>query len=117
MFCILEKDDKTFHYLKKIISYIKENKMDCILELDTFIQKGEILDHLRINGFQENDREEMCRWVEKHGRSFREYLNTMKIAAVVWVTLFDDRELTWEDFCQLEDKLNSKKNCLDAIHG
>jgi len=116
MFCILEKDHKTYSYLQKFIEYIKENKMDYIHQLDNYIQKDEISEHLKINGFSENDRAEIMNWIYKYSSEFRQYLNTIKIAALLWVINFGEKELTWENFCKLEDELNQKKVCLDTLH-
>lgn len=116
MFCVLEKDGKTYNYMQQVLQYIRENRIDSLARLDNFIQKGEIKEHLRLNGFHEDDRLEAVNWVNRYACSFREYLNTIKVAALLWSVSHKHDELTWDAFCALADELNAKKTCLDAIH-
>ena len=116
MFCVLEKDDKTYRYLQMVIAHIRGNKVDSLMKLDNILQTSEIRTHLYLNRFPQNDREEMINWISRHGSGFRDYLNTMKVAAMMWCWAEDRKELSWEDYCRLVDRLNSTKTCLDAIH-
>ncbi len=116
MFCVLEKDEKTYRLLKLMIATIRENRIESLVKLDNVLQKDEIRTHLYLNRFPENDRAEMLRWIEQHGRGFRTYLNTMKVAAMMWTWAEDGRELSWEDFRRLADRVNSTKAALEAIH-
>jgi hypothetical protein len=116
MFCILEKNDKTFEYTTKFIAYIRQNKLDKIVVLENDLQKGEIKNHLCTNSFPEDDRAEMINWIHKYAGGFRYYLNTLKIAAMMWCYAKAGEELTWADYCGLADWINSTQPCLDAIH-
>lgn len=116
MFCVLEKDEKTYNYLKNFIIHMHENREDPLVQLDNLIQKGEIQRHLVINGYAENDKLESLNWVKSYACDFRSYLNTMKIAALYWSLSHRNEELTWEAFCELADRINDKKPYLDAIH-
>ena len=116
MFCFLEKDEKTYRYLQMVIAYIREKRIESLVKLDNILQTHEIKNHLYLNRLPENDREEMMNWIQRHGRGFRDYLNTIKVAAMMWSWAEETKELSWEDFCRLVDRLDSKKACLDAIH-
>ena len=116
MFCLLEKDEKTYAYLRMVIAYIREKKAEGLVLLDNILQKREIESHLYLNRLPENDRDEMLKWIHKHGKGFRNYLNTIKVAALMWCWAEEGRDLAWEDFGGLTDHINSTKACLDAIH-
>ena len=116
MFCYLEEDEKTYRYLLMVIAHIREDKVESLPKLDNILQKHEIIDHLRLNQFPENDREEMMNWIGRHGKGFRDYLNTIKVAAMMWSWAEKCKELSWEDFRRLVSWLDSTKACLDAIH-
>jgi hypothetical protein len=120
-FCILEKDEKTFDYFKKYVGFLEENERTC-LTLDNEIQSEEIQDHLRREGFGNNGgdpgkKDEISRWIKENARPFRDYLNSIKIAYVVWKCMGKDwKDITWEEFVVLEDRLNQLKyKCLDTI--
>lgn len=116
MFCFLEKDEKTYRYLRMVIEHIRENRVDGLVKLDNVLQTHEIRNHLYLNRLPENDREEMINWIHRHGKGFRDYLNTIKVAAMMWIWAEETKDLSWEDFCRLVDRLDSTKACLDAIH-
>ena len=116
MFCILEKDEKTYRYLQMVIAIIREKKIESLPKLDNILQTHEIKNHLNLNRLPENDREEMMKWILRHGKGFRDYLNTIKVAAMMWSWAEEKKELSWEAFCRLVDRLDSTKECLDAIH-
>jgi hypothetical protein len=115
-FCELEKDQKTFMYFKKYIELVKQDDNDPSV-LDNQFQISEIYEHLRLNGYSYNDSQEIHNWIKKNGKPFRNYLNTIKIVYLVWHCMEKDWEdITWEEFCKLEDKINEvKKICLDKI--
>ncbi|HYW82407.1 MAG TPA: hypothetical protein VFB30_04080 [Spirochaetia bacterium] len=116
MFCFLEKDDKTYRYLLMVIERIRENMAESLVKLDNLLQTKEIRNHLSLNRLPENDGEETMNWIRRHGRGFRDYLNTIKVAAMMWVWAEETNEPSWEDFSRLVDRLDSTKACLDAIH-
>jgi len=116
VFCTLEKDEKTYRYLQMVIAYIRENRVESLQKMDNMLQTREIRNHLYLNRLPENDREEMVNWIHRHGKGFRAYLNTIKVAAMMWSWAEETKELSWEDFCALVGRLNSEKACLDAIH-
>jgi hypothetical protein len=116
-FCELEKDKKTFEYFKKYLEILNREDGDCFL-LDNEIQIKEIYDHLKSNGYSKDDSEEIHKWIQKNGKPFRNYLNTIKIIYVVWHCMGKIwTDITWEEFCSIEDKINEvKQRCLDNIH-
>ncbi len=116
MFCTLEKDEKTYRYLRMVIAYIRENRTEGFQQMDNILQVHEIENHLYLNRLPENDREEMVSWIHRHGRGFRVYLNTIKVAALMWSWAEEVKQISWEDFCRLVARLNATKACLDAIH-
>lgn len=97
------------------IDHLREHKGD-IVKLDNIIQKNEIENHLKNNGFNDENNNEKINWIKNNGKLFREYLNTIKVAALIWYVAKPKEELTWEKFCTLEDRLNNNKCCLDMIH-
>lgn len=119
-FCILEKDEKTFDYFKKYVSFLEKSDSTC-LSLDNEIQSEEIQDHLRREGFGGNGdpgkKEVISRWIKENARPFRDYLNSIKLAYVVWKCMGKNWEdITWEEFSRLEDRINQLKyKCLDTI--
>ena len=116
LFCVLEKDQKTYRYLLDCIKYIRMKDARSLTHLDNELQAAEIALHLKINGLSEDDTTEKIRWIQKYGRGFREYLNTIKIATIAWCTK-SENEPTWEEFCKLTEQIDSTKNGLDSIHG
>ena len=116
LFCVLEKDKKTYRYLLDCISYMRMKDSNSLMQLDNELQASEIAVHLKINGLSESDTTEKIRWIQKYGRGFREYLNTIKIAAITWCAKSEDKP-TWEEFCNLTEQIDSTKKYLDGIHG
>jgi hypothetical protein len=115
LFCILEKDQKTYSYLLDYIRYTRMKDAKSLIRLDNDIQAAEIALHLKINGLSEKDTPEKISWIQRYGRGFREYLNTIKIAAIAWCAKSEDKP-TWEEFCKLTEQIDSTKKCLDGIH-
>jgi hypothetical protein len=116
MFCILEKDEKTHDYVQLVIAHLRQGRIDGLVELDNTLQNGEILHHLHLNRLPEDHGDEMLAWIENHAQGFRDYLNTIKVAALMWIWAEETKDLAWDDFCRLADRINSLKPCLDAIH-
>ena len=116
LFCVLEKDEKTYCYLLDCIKYMRMRGTKSLTQLDNQLQAAEIALHLKINGLSEKDTTEKIRWIQKYGRGFREYLNTIKIAAIAWCAKSEDMP-TWEEFCKLTEQIDSTKHGLDSIHG
>jgi hypothetical protein len=114
LFCKLEKDEKTFTYLKK---YIHDISIKDSVKIDNDIQMKEIQIHCKLNGISVHDCNEITKWVTENGKQFRNYLNSIKIVYLVWHCLGHDWEdITWDEFCFLEDRINSVKNIiLDKI--
>lgn len=115
-FCYLEKDPKTFEYFKEYLSFLEEKNGTC-LSLDNDIQLREMRQHLDRNGLTEDNCDAIIDWVKNNGENFRNYLNSIKIAYVVWKCMgYKWDELDWNNFCDLEEKINGLKNrCLDTI--
>lgn len=115
-FCLLENDQKTFEYFQKYVQLLDRHEETC-LQIDNEIQAVEISAHLRINGYSENDISEKIKWIQKNGKPFRDYLNTLKLAYVVWKCCGKEwKDITFEDFQRIRDRINTLKTvCLDAI--
>lgn len=115
-FCKLSHDEKTFNYFKNYVECL-EKKDRSFFNVDQEIQEEEIRNHLIFKGFLDGNEEEGIRWIEEYGKSFRNYLNTIKLVYLVWHCMEKPWILiTWEEFCHLEDKINEVKDiCLDKI--
>ncbi len=119
-FCILEKDRKTFDYVKMYVEFLENNGSTCLV-LDNQIQSEEIKDHLRRVGSDANlegiKKREVTRWIKENARPFRDYLNSIKLIYVVWKCMGNEwKEITWEEFVKIQERLNKLKyNCLDTI--
>ena len=117
-FCILEKDKKTFEYFKKYVTFLEEEKNTCLI-LDNEIQSEEIQEHLRRtgSGIDGRKKEVISQWIKENARPFRDYLNSIKLAYVVWKCMGKNWEdITWDEFVVIEERLNSLKyKCLDTI--
>ncbi len=120
-FCVLEKDKKTFEYFKKYVEFLETKNNTCLI-LDNKIQAFEIQEHLKRNGLDnshidEKKKNEISNWIRFHAKPFRDYLNTIKLAYVVWKCMGNDwQTISWQDFEKIEENLNKLKgNCLDTI--
>ncbi len=115
-FCLLDGDQKTFEYFKKYVEYLERHEGSCF-DLDNEIQAGEIRNHLLRNGFSQDDVDEKIRWIRLNAKPFRDYLNTIKLAYVVWKCNGKDwKDIEWKDFQTLSDEINKLKLvCLDTI--
>lgn len=114
MFCVLEKDLKTFEYFRRYAECF-ENGTHC-MELDNRIQAEELEAHLLSHGFSLSDTQQKLDWITANGRPFREYLNTIKLVYVMCKTQgIDPFAVTQEQFLELEDRLNQACHCLGSI--
>jgi len=120
--CILEKDNKTYDYFKRYLAILGLDDIKSSLEtslkienlpkkvffLDNMIQKEEIELHLEANKHILDQPAEALNWIEKNGKGFRNYLQTIKIACVAWSFLrLPYTDFTWTKFCNLVDEFNS----------
>jgi hypothetical protein len=115
-FCLLESDQKTFEYFKNYVEYLEKHSGSCF-DLDNQIQAKEIKRHLVINGIASDNANEKIDWIRRNGKPFREYLNTIKLAYVVWKCSGKEWEtIRWEDFINITKQINELKMvCLDTI--
>ncbi len=117
MFSMMVKDKKTFELLKKYIIFLEYSKKECI-SLDNKIEHDEICDYMLSNGYNNHDNIEIIDWIKNNGKSFRDYLNTIKLIYIIWHcndTCFDS--ISWEEFCVLSDRLNeTMDSCLETIY-
>lgn len=113
-FCKLEHDQKTFLYFKK---YIEELTLKDSVKIDNEIQAKEIEKHCQNNHIPLDNCEEITKWIDSNAEGFRNYLNSIKLIYTVWHCMGHDWEvITWEEFCQIEDKINEiKTQVLDKI--
>jgi len=115
-FCVLEKDRKTFHYFKQYVQFLESEHKTCLI-VDNEIQAQEIRNHLASNGFSSDNHQEGINWIKNNGKAFRDYLNSIKIVYLIWKCMGNRwTDITWEEFLELEEKVNSLKPvCLDTI--
>lgn len=115
-FCLLESDRKTFEYFKKYVEFLDKHEGSC-LDLDNAIQAAEIRRHLLLNGLSPDDVNEKINWIRQNGKPFRDYLNTIKLAYVVWKCSGKEwGDMRWEDFVRITGQINQLKLvCLDTI--
>ena len=117
MFSVLEKNKKTFEIVQKYIVYLKQNDCSCT-NIDNIIEMDTIKDWLKDISADDHDNMAISAWIKQNGKSFRDYLNTIKLIYLIWFcTRGQSETITWEDFCSIGDNLNHKKNtCLDSIY-
>lgn len=116
MFSLLDRDDKTFRYIKR---YLKEcHNYDESFKLDNKIQNEEIQKHLYLSHCpQDKQKEEMLSWVDKNSKPFRDYLNSIKIAYSAWIlTGHNEEDFTFEEFKLMQSNLFKVKEVLESIH-
>jgi len=114
-FCKLEKDGKTYEYVKKYIIWYMHHQDKDFFELDAQVQAEELKKHLENNNF-ENKNQEILEWIKKYSEKFRMYLNTIKIVFAIWHCTGDTRVPNWEQFCNIVERVDEiKESCLDSI--
>ncbi|WP_028972729.1 hypothetical protein [Spirochaeta cellobiosiphila] len=115
-FCILEKDAKTFELLKSYIKSLDNPDTSCI-QVDNQIQANEIKAHLKREGLTEKDSQSILVWIQDNSENFRQYLNSIKIAYLVCRCMnIEWDHISWEEFCTIEERINSLKGrVLDTI--
>lgn len=114
-FCKLEKDQKTFDYIQKYITWYVEQSGKDFLSLDSKIQLDEIKYHLMNNNF-ENKNQEILSWIKSNSEKFRIYLNTIKIVFAIWYCSGHKEIMDWTNFCSILDRVDEIKGvCLDEI--
>ena len=115
-FCIIPKDEKSYIYSKKYLTYIKDENRCNIMIFDNKLQKIEISDHIRKNNIKfENSDKETQKWIECNAEKFRTYLNSLK----VFTLMINNNcgEYTFNEFCILADIYNNiKKDFIDSIY-
>lgn len=114
MFCILEKDTKTFTLFQRYILCFEHGHSS--LELDNSIQAEELRLHLEMNGLGADNTAAKLDWISTHGKAFRDYLNTIKLVYFVCkVSNMDPRTMTEGEFASLEERVNLERACLSTI--
>lgn len=113
-FCILEKDEKTFNYVKRYILAIKKESSEHDVEkLDCLIQMEEMKNHLIINNIPEDKKNNECiRWADENSEKFRIYLNSIKIVSVIFyekIKQNGDIDLNFKNFESISDTINNLK--------
>ena len=113
-FCDLQKDQKTFDYIKKYVNYIDKNEDKLLFELENEIQNDEIEKHLANLNISVDDKYkrniEAIKWIKLNAEGFRLYLDTIKAVAKLYLLLLNSVSLVFyckELDCCLEDKINN----------
>lgn len=115
MFCKLEVDKKTFNYLQQYFHEWREHHD--LTQVDREITAKEIELHIALHNCQDHRTQEALQWIRENGQPFRSYLNTIKIALIAYhIAGLDSKELTWDDFCAMQKRLNEvKEELLDTV--
>ncbi|MDA3809143.1 MAG: hypothetical protein PF518_02320 [Spirochaetaceae bacterium] len=113
----MEKNKKTFDLVQKYIVHLEKNNHSCIY-LDNNIEMDEIKNWLKGISADDHDNNAIANWIKQNGKSFRNYLNTIKLVYLIWFCSgHQSCQMSWEDFCTIGDNLNNIKNtCLDSIY-
>ncbi len=119
-FSLLEKDDKTYNYVKQYYKVIKEGHSPMIV--DAYIQKNEIERHLCLKCVDPDDQKSICEWIQCYSSSFRSYLNSLKMLALSiffmnkYQSLIPAETLSFELFCRAVNIWNERKEeVVDSI--
>ncbi len=117
MFSVFEKDKKTFELVQEYIVYLKQRGNDCI-NIDNKIEMDEIKKWLQLISTDPHDNRAIAAWIKDNGKSFRDYLNTVKLIYLIWFCSRGQTDtISWEDFCAIGEKLNNMENSfLDSIY-
>lgn len=114
MFCVLEKDAKTFEYFRRYVGCFESG--EACMDLDNHIQAEELARHLEVHGFHPGDTQAKLDWVTINAAPFREYLNTIKLVYVVLKSQgMDVHGVTKDEFLKVEERLNQMRHCLTSI--
>jgi hypothetical protein len=102
MFSLLEKDNKSFNIIICYLNYfIDENNIEKkLFDFDNEIQKKEIEEHLLRNGYLLSDQYEICNWITKNAKRYRNYLNACKFIASLLEMRIIDKIITIKDVDQ-----------------
>jgi hypothetical protein len=86
--------------------------------LDMNVHRDELKQHLIVNNISpDQEAYELVKWVENFGKSFREYLNTVKyIWSVHIMTKGVDAPFTYEEFKQLKENYHIVKDVLEGLY-
>jgi hypothetical protein len=121
LFCKIEKDEKTFKYLKEYLDFITEDNSPNknILNIDNKIQHEELYIHLNYRKIDPNEdslrrHQEIEQWIKNNAKSFRQYLSSIKLLACVAYTMGFKKgiDLRYDDFIKMCDNINQLKNVL-----
>lgn len=118
-FSLLEKDEKTYIYVKRYLSYLK-NKKGSLLKLQNDFQIEEIQIHLKnhnIKGEEESNIESIT-WIKHHGDKFRIYLNSLKILALMALDCkcsCNKDDFSYVDFCKSVDIICNNRELVEDI--
>lgn len=111
MFCYLDNNEKNFTYVQAYFECA--NNCQKFLSKDLEIQKKEIIEHLKRNGYSEDEISEQNSWVSNNAKKFREYLNTIKmIFCVLYCT--GKNNISWEEFLCISQNFNKIKDDMDV---
>ena len=115
-FCYLEKDDKTYKYVLRYVKFIEEHR-ETILGLDNQVQVEEILLHMDDKKIAKTNiddtNEEMACWIKKNSKPFRNYLNSIKVAAMILYSMemnhLCEGPTSYGVYCKIVDSMNKVK--------
>lgn len=113
--CKLEKDGKSFMYVKMYMEMCEEDKIKELFSVENKLQIKEIEDHCKNNGISDVNREALI-WINNWAEGYRIYLSSLKM--VVFILKCAGRrakDITWEEFCEIEDKVNNMHYFLNSI--
>lgn len=115
-FCFLKEDEeKTYRYLIKFIEFFQKNEpVNKIMTVGNRIQIEELEKHCQINNIkEENKNNERRKWIDnKHGKEFREYLNSITITAIM---LYSENDWSYENFIKKRKFFNKNKELFEYL--
>ena len=112
-YCILEKDDKTYNYVREYVRAIQEGKPSICV--DVCLQKKEIELHLYLNHYDGQDQRGIKEWIETYSCNFRAYLNSLKMLALYLNILNQSNKeifnsnIPYDVFCRAINLWNDRK--------
>lgn len=121
-FCNIDDEPKAFEIVKlyhyKTEGIKQEKEKEILNRIDNELQIKEMQAHLiRNNVVEERQTSEKIDWALQHGHSFRIYLNTLKVLCLVLEAhCVDFDDLTFEEFCEIKNRVNQHQAFLNIIH-
>ncbi len=115
VFCLLEKDDKTYNYVKEYYKVVKTGNSP--MKVDAGIQKIEIERRLCLECIDPEDCTAVYRWIRENSPGIRSYLNSLKMLAFsIYFMNLRGSGFSFKLFCRAVNIWNGRKEkVVDSI--